>query len=41
MLQLPEPQLEQALPVPATLCGTPLVDVLKQANIDILRRAGL
>jgi hypothetical protein len=42
VLQLPEVQLEQALPpVPATALGTPLSLVVKQANVDILRRAGL
>jgi hypothetical protein len=41
VLQLPELQLEQELPVPATRVGTPLSVVLKQAKVDILRRAGL
>ena len=41
VLQLPELHPEQAPPVPATLCCTPLADVLKQAKLDILRRAGL
>jgi hypothetical protein len=39
--QLPELHPEQEPPVPATLCGTPLAEVLKQAKLDILRRAGL
>jgi hypothetical protein len=41
LLQSPELQLEQESPVPATLRGTPLAEVLKQAKLDILRRAGL
>jgi hypothetical protein len=39
VLQSPELQPEQEPPVPATLCGTPLAEVLKQAKLDILRRA--
>jgi hypothetical protein len=40
--QLPELQLEQdEPPVPATRVGTPELVVLKQAKVDILRRAGL
>jgi len=39
--QLPELHPEQDPPVPATLWGTPLADVLKQAKLDILRRAVL
>ncbi len=39
--QLPELHPEQEPPVPATLCGTPLEDVLKQAKLDILRHACL
>jgi hypothetical protein len=40
--QLPELQLEQEEPpVPATRVGTPELPVLKQAKVDILRRAGL
>jgi hypothetical protein len=41
VLQSSELQVEQESPVPATLCGTPLAEVLKQAKLDILRRAGL
>jgi hypothetical protein len=41
VLQSPELQLEHELPVPATLWGTPLPDVLKQAKLDIFLRAGL
>jgi hypothetical protein len=43
VLQLPELQPEQELlpPAPGTLCGTPLTEVLKAANVDIFRRAGL
>jgi hypothetical protein len=41
VLQLPPLQLEQALPVPATLWGTPPAEVLKQAKLDIFLRAGL
>jgi hypothetical protein len=43
VLQLPELQLEHALllPVPATRVGTPPSEVLKQAKVDILRRADL
>jgi hypothetical protein len=40
--QLPELQPEQAEPpVPGTRVGTPETVVLKQAKVDILRRAGL
>jgi hypothetical protein len=40
--QLPEPQLAQEEPlVPATRVGTPDTVVLKQAKVDIFRRAGL
>jgi hypothetical protein len=41
VLQSPPLQLEQESPVPATLWGTPLAEVLKQAKLDILRWAGL
>jgi hypothetical protein len=41
VLQLPELQLEQELPVPGTVLGTPPRLALKQAKVDILRRAGL
>jgi hypothetical protein len=41
VLQLPELQPEQEPPVPATLVGTPPAVVVKQAKVDILRRAGL
>jgi len=41
VLQLPELQLEQEPPEPATLVGTPPAVVVKQAKVDILRRAGL
>jgi hypothetical protein len=41
VLQSPELQLEQELPLPATLWGKPLAEVLKQAKLEILRRAGL
>lgn len=41
MVQLPEPQFEQELPVPAIRVGTPALLVLKQANVDSLRRAAL
>jgi hypothetical protein len=41
VLQLPELQLEQGLPpVPGMVLGTPPRLVLKQAKVDILRRAG-
>jgi len=40
VLQLPELQLSQELPVPAIRVETPELPVLKQANVDILRRAG-
>jgi len=39
--QLPELQLEQALPAPGTVVGTPLTLVVKAAKVDILRREGL
>ena len=42
MLQLPELQLSQELPpVPARRVGTPALPALKQAKVDILRRADL
>jgi hypothetical protein len=41
VLQLPELQLEQEPPVPGTVLGTPPAVALKQAKVDILRRAGL
>ena len=41
VLQLPELHPEQEPPVPATLWGAPLAELLKQAKLDILRRAGL
>jgi hypothetical protein len=42
VLQSPEPQLAQELPpVPAIVWDTPPAVVLKQAKVDILRRAGL
>jgi hypothetical protein len=40
-VQLPELQLEQELPAPGTVLGTPLTLVVKAANVDILRLAGL
>jgi hypothetical protein len=39
--QSPELQLEQELPVPGTVVGTPLTLVVKAAKVDILRREGL
>lgn len=42
MEQSPELQVEQELlPAPGRVLGTPLILVLKAANVDILRRAGL
>jgi hypothetical protein len=42
VLQLPELQLEHVWPpVPAIVLGTPPDVALKQAKVDILRRAGL
>ena len=42
VLQSPELQLEQELPpVPGMVLGTPPAVALKQAKVDILRRAGL
>lgn len=42
VLQLPELQPEQEEPpVPATRVGAPELPMLKQAKVDILRRAGL
>jgi hypothetical protein len=38
---LPELQLEQALPAPGTVVGTPLTLVVKAAKVDILRWEGL
>jgi hypothetical protein len=41
VLQSPEVQLEQELPVPAIVWEIPPSVLLKQAKVDILRRAGL
>jgi len=41
VLQLPELHPEQEPPVPVTLWDTPLAELLKQAKLDILRRAVL
>jgi hypothetical protein len=41
VLQSPEEQPEHELPVPAIVCEIPPSVVLKQAKVDILRRAGL
>jgi hypothetical protein len=40
VLQLPELQPEHEPPVPGTVLDKPFSAVLKQAKVDILRRAG-